>query len=803
MIDKKKNKKIRTIFIISGVVLFILAFLIYVVGVKMRFYIGEELDTTIAPLDSSFSVIDGQSVDMTYTVENRNFPQCTTTCNITFTDVSSGKLLDQKTDVFSHQEIHSYSYNVTSPDHGSGQLLFLFEATCHNIRSGICFTDESQRYDSSLLSVNYDLPPEEHQKKEEVQQHLGIVLPLIDSVSVLVQQNVKFVLQAPASIEKDEIIQIIIAQREMIQQLQKSRDLLLNMWKQERYDDASSHLLDINELNLLHNNSQWVQHSLLDLIHQRNDVHTGMNDIINEKELFSQAVTHAEQEYPLSIQSLPNASSTFFSDYSLLKSDASINQTLVVSDVNTSLAILPSLLQEFQQRSTDGLLLLAFGHEELHGKQNTSVSNISSFNCTDLRALHNEFFVSNNASLSFRVHHYPWSVGNDSFDALLDDVRSTMEYTAFMQTQHVASERNVSMSFTILPASFSSSFPTEDLFAMTIINTSRFDDYLIENCRGTGINQSVPERSRQILEMNTLPSFNTTLPHLQETTPTNFSQNNPLCCVNNECHSCCPDCEKKSPPILFIHGHLFNDANSPESAMHAFSAIQRLLERDGFVNGGELNLTPTALQSDFGRSGAPVTLRSTYYYIRTFGVGSYSVSLQTSERVENYALRLQEIIGIVKARTGSDKVIIVAHSMGGLVARDYVSLFGANDIDKIITINTPHHGVSGKVKKYCTLLGASKECEDMGEGSVFLQRLNAQPQSVPLYDIKTTGCPMENNADGDGIVTSESAELKWAKNYEIKGTCTDSLQSSLHTDVLDPEHYPELYELLKKILKEG
>ena len=44
------------------------------------------------------------------------------------------------------------------------------------------------------------------------------------------------------------------------------------------------------------------------------------------------------------------------------------------------------------------------------------------------------------------------------------------------------------------------------------------------------------------------------------------------------------------------------------------------------------------------------------------------------------------------ARAGSERVIIVAHSMGGLVARAWLRRHGQARVARIITLGTPHHG---------------------------------------------------------------------------------------------------------------
>ena len=70
---------------------------------------------------------------------------------------------------------------------------------------------------------------------------------------------------------------------------------------------------------------------------------------------------------------------------------------------------------------------------------------------------------------------------------------------------------------------------------------------------------------------------------------------------------------------------------------------------------------------------------------------------------------------------------------------------------------------------------------------------------IDYYNIRSKGCLMETE-DGDGVVTLESAYLSGAEDIIINGQCLDSLQSSLHSDILNPELYPEIVNILKGIL---
>jgi hypothetical protein len=63
---------------------------------------------------------------------------------------------------------------------------------------------------------------------------------------------------------------------------------------------------------------------------------------------------------------------------------------------------------------------------------------------------------------------------------------------------------------------------------------------------------------------------------------------------------------------------------------------------------------------------------------------------------------LKCLIDEVKQKTNSNKVDIVAHSMGGLVVKDYVAKFGQDSVDKFIAIATPHLGApkAAKILEY-------------------------------------------------------------------------------------------------------
>ena len=75
------------------------------------------------------------------------------------------------------------------------------------------------------------------------------------------------------------------------------------------------------------------------------------------------------------------------------------------------------------------------------------------------------------------------------------------------------------------------------------------------------------------------------------------------------------------------------------------------------------------------------------------GISHASVDLEPlTGDIDGYAPLVERAVEALRTATGADKVIIVAHSMGGLVARAWMRACGSARVARVITLGTPHHG---------------------------------------------------------------------------------------------------------------
>lgn len=93
--------------------------------------------------------------------------------------------------------------------------------------------------------------------------------------------------------------------------------------------------------------------------------------------------------------------------------------------------------------------------------------------------------------------------------------------------------------------------------------------------------------------------------------------------------------------------------------------------------------------------------------------------------IENYVEPLSRRVDEVLAQSGAKRLVVVGHSMGGLVARAYLRRHGVSKVLRLVTLGTPHGG--SELAK----MGAGENARQMRPGSPWLAALAS---AVPPLD---------------------------------------------------------------------
>ena len=219
-------------------------------------------------------------------------------------------------------------------------------------------------------------------------------------------------------------------------------------------------------------------------------------------------------------------------------------------------------------------------------------------------------------------------------------------------------------------------------------------------------------------------------------------------------------------------------ANShPELIRNRFSrenlrTLPRLLLPEAFFNFVTILSVPFGLytpkRQSLKRGNTPILLlhglfvnRACWFWFRTRlkrhgfeNIVSINLSAFHSEEVltELLAKKVDEL----RHRLGVNKVHLVGHSMGGIIARNYVQRRGGQDkVDRLIFLGTPHQG--SKLTPFSFMpLGKL-----LIPGSDFLTRLNSEPPptQVQVYNIYTRKDNM--------VLPNSSAQLHWGTQIQL------------------------------------
>lgn len=842
--QEKKSfwKKFKLVFIAIITLLFI--FLLVFLNQKINFLLGNDLTVLLVPQQISLNMHYGDVRSAKFDISVENPAYCKARCSYTFNDRSSNEVIDKGNFEIENAQHIAKDYNLKVKRLGSGQDLYSFDVKCRSLRSLFCITKSPEKIKSSLVIVNYDLSETEKELKKILKQNVTDLLRILNEVDILHQQLNQKYFELAHSVNLNSIAGDKIAIDDAYDKTRVSIENLKSMWAVENYiklnklfnasysdslikiKNSIAHLgndiggivelhnsllaqLDVlsdrlNELNIFVNfigNNQTAGDfdktiskfsELASLIINNtfpsySDVTAGLGDILKQEknlenstrspaaELFVKSEYYLDYENNLLCTLQNNCAENISVTKTLENTDKFMELYPAAEHLLQNCNALNNLNGKYSGIRNETLTLLAGKNVTVSDRD--FLSSAAAFKDNILRKINNSYFGSFEKTRLLKK-------------TSLDIVNLFLPLLPKNITDAVDINHNQSINFS--------------LYLLSQINLSENSVEVLEQCPKLGI------PANKLIHLNFEPVSQNVTYKIAQKIDANLSDNPPICCIFKDCKPCCRDdsCKNdpKTFPIIFLHGHSVASAYSPEFSLDAFNNLQYKLQDDGYLNAGTLLYSGESLSEKgvWGLSGKPITVKATYYYDVYRKEEQYVIVPAKSESIDTYALRLNDIINVVKEKTGKPKVNIVAFSMGGLVARKYIQIFGDNSVDKLITLGTPHKGISGTVAGLCPVLGESKECADMQENSLFLNKLNnpsLQPSSVKIYTIIGQGCQRDGK-DGDGIVTAEQASLKGivpATEFYVNGTCPSF--SQFHVDLLDTGKHPGVYRIISGILQ--
>lgn len=123
--------------------------------------------------------------------------------------------------------------------------------------------------------------------------------------------------------------------------------------------------------------------------------------------------------------------------------------------------------------------------------------------------------------------------------------------------------------------------------------------------------------------------------------------------------------------------------------------------------------------------------------------------------VESYAEQAAQALRNLQGECGGARVAIIAHSLGGLIARAAFGIVGPAVISEIVTLGSPHRGAPIPAWP-----PAPRPLRALAVGSPWLDTLPRPPFSVPFTSIFSRA---------DNLVPAWSASLEGATLCEVEG----------------------------------
>lgn len=814
---KKKQKKFldfvkkNKFLVISLVVILILLFSVF--GAKIfllvNFILGNDIVVKLNVDKEVISLVRGQEENIAFEASVTTNPFCSASCSSMFSDISSGTIIEQDRFTLKPTIKSIKEYKIKAERQGEGMELYRFTMECNSIKTFLCQTDEKTTIRNILVAVNYFLSEGDKALKGEAKQKAELAVDELSRMYGKKDALLNTIHELNSTVVLDNQLKDIHNLEESLANNLKKITKLEDLWKKQDYAAFQSELdvlngdLSVSEGQLTELNRSlfvfsrpfYVLVGELSLVRGRLEPLRALA-FLNQAEAFD--LNNTIKEFNFAVEQ--------FKQRDEMEEKKKIVLGIMDSAEEISSSTYPALKKETlkHQLQVDiaygalceiaGLCMPPPSVKE-RANQETFLLDKA---CADVDELKERLLLINNSMHdSYTKENYPDDENfRQNISLKVKDIKQEI-------TRDYLDE---------LPANEDNTETIKELLVKEDFHeTDNYEGYnLTPALTAELVNQSPGSCYSPDSKIEPINEFNINQIEINKTLPIllkiSLGEPQPQCCILGECSACCsePECIQDSSnlPVVFLHGHAINKDVSAEYSLDIFNKLQHRLENDGYLNAGAISLY-TKLDTPYGiwsLAPVPLTIKASYYFDLFHEPENYIVVQTKSESIDTYAVRLKELIDIIKYKTGREKVVIVAHSMGGLVSRRYLQVFGSDDVGKLILVGTPNKGIIGDVADYCPIVGEKLECRDMNAESLFMNKLSrGKLPDIPIYNIVGRGCNMDKG-NGDGIVLEGNAILEGAKNFIINGTCRGI--DKLHTEMLDIDKYPEVYYVIKNALKE-
>lgn len=249
------------------------------------------------------------------------------------------------------------------------------------------------------------------------------------------------------------------------------------------------------------------------------------------------------------------------------------------------------------------------------------------------------------------------------------------------------------------------------------------------------------------------------------------------------------DCarDKSRPnPVVLVHG-------TWENAYDNWAALSRELADDGYC----VFATNHGRSEILDKGGAGSLLPN------TFGTGDIAAS----------GGEIAEFVDEVRDATGAEKVDLVGHSQGGLLARQYLKFNGGADkVDKVVTLGATNHGTTlsglGNLNRFIGRLGpdldpgldylVGEAGTQQQYGSPLLTRLNADGDTLPGIDYTAVATKYDEVTTPYDSTFLEAGEGATVNNVLVQDGCADD-----HSDHISMSYSPRVADIVRDALTPG